>query len=80
MHGEPKIERYEFHCELCRYEWQMSYEVREPGASHPESRQYAYLTGLPASPPSAGRRCPNCWEPTYSSQLLDEPILARSLQ
>jgi hypothetical protein len=80
MRVESNIERYEFRCERCTYEWQMSYEVRDPGASHPDSRQYAYLTGLPASPPSAGRRCPNCWEPTYSCQLIDAALLARSLQ
>jgi hypothetical protein len=75
MHEDRHIEHYGFHCQPCNYDWLMSYEVR----NGPEAEtQFSYLYGLPATPPTAGRLCPNCWTPSYSCQRLTEPLLASS--
>lgn len=73
MGEERHIEKYGFHCQPCNYQWQMAYEVRVGPVSDVPS--FLYLNGLPASPPSAGRLCPNCWAPSFSGKLLDEPVL-----
>ncbi len=67
-------EQHEFHCQPCNYVWQMTYEVRDLGDAGLESRQYFYVSGLPASAPADGRLCPNCWEPTHASRLVDGPL------
>ena len=69
MHEDCHIEQYEFSCQPCNYQWLMSYEVRAGARS--DVLQFFYLTGMPATPPAAGRLCPNCWEPSYSCQRLD---------
>lgn len=71
MRVETEIEQHEFTCESCIYVWQVTYEVRDPGSAKSDLRHYRYLTGLPASSPLQGRRCPNCWEPTFSSHRID---------
>jgi hypothetical protein len=78
MDDERRIEQYRFSCKPCNYEWQMTYEVR--GGCEPDGagQTFLYLNGLPATPPSAGRLCPNCWAPSYSGQLAEEPQLAQS--
>ena len=79
MRVETEIEQHEFTCDSCRYVWQVTYEVRDLGAQH-DARQYRYLSNLPASSPLQGRRCPNCWEPTYSSHKIDGALSAPSHQ
>jgi hypothetical protein len=64
-------ELHSFHCEPCHYEWQVKYEVRDLTGSRGSGPQYFYLTGIPASPPGEGRRCPNCWVATIDSQMVD---------
>ena len=77
MGNQSHIEQYEFHCEPCNYEWQMTYDVRTVEGSEDASR-FLYLNGIPATPPVAGRLCPNCWAPSYASRRLNEPVLAQS--
>lgn len=79
MSVETEIEQYEFACKSCRYIWQVTYEVRDRGGQ-PDVRQYRYLSNLPASSPLQGRRCPNCWEPTFSSHKIDGPLFESSHQ
>jgi hypothetical protein len=73
---DTHIERYEFHCSSCDYTWQITYEVRDLGEVD-HTHQYLYVTGVPATPPDAGRLCPNCWLPAYSPHMVDSPVLAR---
>lgn len=73
MDDERRIEKYGFYCQPCNYQWQMAYEVR--GGGDAVAPSFLYLNGLPASPPAAGRLCPNCWAPSFSGRLLDEPVL-----
>jgi hypothetical protein len=70
MSGESHYEQYEFHCRPCNYVWQKTYEVRGADTA---PHHYFYVSGLPASPPLAGRRCPNCWEPTYAAGRVEAP-------
>jgi len=70
MSVEMHLEQYEFRCEPCSYVWQKTYEVRDADAGE-HAAQYFYLSGLPASCATSGRRCPNCWEPTYDARLID---------
>jgi hypothetical protein len=76
MYAERHVEQYGFQCPSCNYEWLVSYEVRT-GARAGE-QQFFYLYGLPATPPAAGRLCPNCWTPSYSCQKLAEPSMVSS--
>jgi hypothetical protein len=64
-------EQYQFNCDTCHYVWQMTYDVRDLEDPEDDSKLYFYLTGIPASSPLDGRRCPNCWEATYTSQLVE---------
>lgn len=81
MQVQTEIEQHEFTCESCHYVWQVTYEVRDLGVAQRDARNYRYLTGLPASSPLQGRRCPNCWEPTYSSHRVDgQPCAASELR
>jgi hypothetical protein len=68
-------ERYEFHCEPCDCKWQITYEVHE---LEDDSLHYFYSTGIPATPPTSGRLCPNCWQPAYEPFMVDGPLTARS--
>lgn len=80
MQVTTQLEQHEFTCQGCNYVWQITYEVRDVGRPGSDARQYRYLTGFAASSPLSGRRCPNCWEPTYSSHQLggSAPALQRS--
>lgn len=71
MQVRTDIEQHEFTCGACNYVWQVTYEVLDPSAAQRDARHYRYLTGLPASAPQLGRRCPNCWEPTFSSHRIE---------
>lgn len=76
MGFETYREQHEFHCQPCNYVWQVTYEVRNLEGH--DSRQYFYLSGLPASSPAEGRLCPNCWEPTHASHRIDGQVPAPS--
>jgi hypothetical protein len=78
MRVENVTEQYEFHCRPCNYKWQMTYRVWADADEESQTRHYCYLNGIPATPPAAGRLCPNCWAPAYSPRLVDEPILVPS--
>jgi hypothetical protein len=64
-------EEHEFHCEPCRYDWRVRYEVRDREDAEGLGVAYFYQDGIPASPPQQGRRCPNCWVATTGSHLVD---------
>jgi hypothetical protein len=76
MATETHFEQYEFQCGPCDRRWQITYEVRETG-SQSDSRWF-YLTGVPATPPTAGRLCPNCWKLASPPLMVDGPVLARA--
>ena len=78
MSVENYTEQYEFHCQPCNYNWQMTYRVRVDADDESETRHFCYLNGIPATPPAAGRLCPNCWTPAYSCHMVDEPALVPS--
>jgi hypothetical protein len=77
MGAEMHIEQYEFHCDPCNYEWQMTYDVRVSEGGGEDAR-FLYLNGIPATSPRAGRLCPNCWAPSYSGRKLGEPALVQA--
>lgn len=74
---EAHFERYQFQCDPCDREWEITYEVRESDAAE-GGTHYFYLTGIPATPPAAGRLCPNCWQPASAACRVDEQVLAHS--
>jgi hypothetical protein len=75
MRVTSHIEQYEFDCRPCNYVWQMTYEVRSAESPQSAVPAFFYLNGIPATPPDAGRLCPNCWTPSYSGRKLDDPAL-----
>jgi hypothetical protein len=78
MRAKSHIEQYEFECQPCNYGWLMTYEVRPAENSQSAVPDFFYLNGIPATPPDAGRLCPNCWTPSYSGRKLDEAVLVRA--
>jgi hypothetical protein len=67
---EAHFEQYQFQCEPCGREWEITYEVRDSGTAERGSH-YFYLTGIPAAPPAAGRLCPNCWMPASPARRVE---------
>jgi hypothetical protein len=78
MREDRRVEHYEFYCQPCNSAWLISYEVRIAPDLESDVPRFFYLYGLPATPPSAGRLCPNCWVPSHSCQLVHAPALAAS--
>ena len=67
---ERSFERYQLTCRHCGHRWQLDYSVRRHLEPDGETEEVYFLSGLPATSPWAGRRCPRCSYPRVDVRMI----------